>query len=72
MKRFEKEYNITPISYSFPDDLESFEQDRAQEDHNSLYILKPVAASCGRGIKIIGNKTPIVKKTGYLACKYIA
>jgi len=26
------------------------------ENEKQLYILKPVAASCGRGIKIVDNK----------------
>ena len=36
-----------------------------------LYILKPVAASCGRGIKVIGKRTPVTRKDGYLASKYV-
>ena len=36
-----------------------------------LYILKPVAASCGRGIKVIGKRTPVIRKDGYLASKYV-
>ena len=40
--------------------------------HNSqYYILKPVAASCGRGIKICDSKQRISKKEGILASKYI-
>jgi len=35
-----------------------------------MYILKPVASSCGRGIRVIGKKTHISKKIGYLASKY--
>lgn len=72
LKKFPKEYNITPYTYIFPEDLDDFEEDRLKEDNNCLYILKPVAASCGRGIKVIGKKTKIMKKTGYLAAKYIA
>ena len=37
-----------------------------------MYILKPVAASCGRGIKIIGKKTVLNRKQGMLASKYLA
>lgn len=37
-----------------------------------MYILKPVASSCGRGIKVIGKKTKIARKDGYLASKYVA
>ena len=45
--------------------------DREQEDAGVLYILKPVAASCGRGIKVIGKKTHISRRDGYLASKYV-
>ena len=34
--------------------------------------MKPVAASCGRGIKIINSTQRVSKKEGMLACKYIA
>ena len=71
IKKFPKEYNITPLTYIFPEDYEVFEEDRENEDNGVLYILKPVAASCGRGIKVIGKKTVINKKDGYLASKYI-
>jgi tubulin polyglutamylase TTLL4 len=46
--------------------------DREAEDNNVLYILKPVASSCGRGIKVIGKKTKISRKEGYLASKYVS
>ena len=38
-----------------------------------FYILKPVAASCGRGIKIIDSKQSINNhnKEGILASRYI-
>lgn len=37
-----------------------------------LYILKPVASSCGRGIKVISKNTKVLKQDGYLASKYVA
>ena len=46
--------------------------DRDAEDKDILYILKPVASSCGRGIKVIGKKTKINRKDGYLASKYLS
>jgi ribosomal protein L36 len=33
--------------------------------------LKPVAASCGLGIKLIDAKTKIIKREGILACRYV-
>lgn len=31
-----------------------------------------MAASCGKGIKVIGKKTKITRKDGYLASKYVS
>jgi len=36
-----------------------------------MYILKPTAASCGRGIKVIGKKDTVKKRHGYLVSQYI-
>jgi tubulin polyglutamylase TTLL4 len=33
--------------------------------------LKPVAASCGRGIKLIDAKQTVTNKEGILGCRYI-
>ena len=42
-------------------------------NYKDMFILKPTASSCGRGIKIIGKKDQIYnKKAGYLVSKYIA
>ena len=71
LKKFPKEYRITPKTYVFPDDYEGFCEDREQEEKDVLYILKPVASSCGRGIKVIGKKTKVLKLEGYLASKYV-
>ena len=71
MRRFPREFNITPLTYIFPEDSDKFENDREAEDPGVLYILKPVAASCGRGIKVIGKRTLVPRKDGYLAAKYI-
>jgi tubulin polyglutamylase TTLL4 len=59
------------MTYLFPEDYDRFCEEREEEENNILYILKPVASSCGRGIKVIGKKTKIVRKEGYLASKYI-
>ena len=41
------------------------------ENSKSLYILKPVAASCGRGIKLVDSKQHVSNKEGILASRYI-
>ena len=65
------DFAIAPMSYLLSDDYEAFQKEREREP-DCLWILKPVAASCGRGIKIIDKNTSIRKKEGILASKYIA
>jgi glutathionylspermidine synthase len=70
--KFPKEFNICPMSYILSEDYEAFQIDRASDTLNKqYYILKPVAASCGRGIKICDSKQRVSKKEGVLACKYV-
>lgn len=60
------------MCWLLPEDDEAFEKSRAEEeDENCLYILKPTASSCGRGIKIVDRTQRIAKKDGMIACKYI-
>ena len=51
-------------------DYEAFQRER-ERDKEALYILKPVAASCGRGIKIISHSQKVNQKEGILASKYL-
>ena len=37
-----------------------------------MYILKPTASSCGRGIRVIGKKQLVNKRPGYLISKYLS
>lgn len=37
-----------------------------------MYIMKPAASSCGKGIKIIGPKTQVSRKQGYIVSQYIS
>lgn len=73
MKRqFGKEYDICPPTYIFPDDYKRWCIERESEGYKSMYIMKPSASSCGRGIRVIGKKQQINKKSGYLVSKYVA
>jgi glutathionylspermidine synthase len=56
------DYNICPPSYILTEDYKRFIVEREAEANKSLYIIKPVASSCGRGIKIIGKKTILPKR----------
>ena len=70
MKRtFGTEYDFCPQTYIFPDDYKRFVQDRESDD--SMFIMKPVASSCGRGIKVYPKAAHIPKKKGYLISRYI-
>lgn len=50
--KFPSEFAIAPISYLLSEDMDAFQTER-ESDPDALWILKPVAASCGRGIKIV-------------------
>ena len=69
--KFPKDFIICPMSYLVQEDYEAFNAER-ERDTSSLWILKPVAASCGRGIKIVNSTQRVSKKEGYLASKYVA
>jgi len=69
--KFPKDFVITPLSYLIHEEYDAFQSER-DRDPNSLWILKPVAASCGRGIKIYNSTQRVSKREGYLAAKYIS
>ena len=56
MKRVFQEFNFCPRTYLFPDDYRKFCMDREADNYRHMYIMKPSASSCGRGIKVIGQK----------------
>ena len=73
MKRsYGKEYNIAPQTYVFPEDYKRWQIDRENEGFKHMYIMKPVNSSCGRGIRVIGKKAHVSKKSGYLVSKYLS
>ena len=65
------DFAIAPMSYLLSDDYEAFQKEREREI-DKLWILKPVAASCRREIKITDKNTSIQEKEGIPASKYIA
>jgi hypothetical protein len=52
--KYPKDFAISPISYLIHEEYDAFLAER-ERDKNSLWILKPVNSSCGRGIKIINS-----------------
>lgn len=71
------EYDFCPKHYVFPEDAEDFEADRDESledpDELKLYIFKPSASSCGKGIKILTKEDTIpASKKGFVISEYIA
>ena len=72
MKRlFPVDYDICPTTYLIPDDCKKLMLDR-ENDPKALYIVKPNASSCGKGISVLGPADPLPKKGGYLISKYVS
>ena len=53
LKRQFPEYNFCPKTYVFPEDFRQLTTDREVENYKNMYIMKPAALSCGKGIKVI-------------------
>ena len=53
---FPQEYNICPKTYIMPDDFRQLQTDRESDNFRSMYIMKPAALSCGKGIKVIAGR----------------
>ena len=45
---------------------------RSMNNYKDMYIIKPTGSSCGRGIRVIGKKQNVPKRSGYLASKYLS
>lgn len=55
-RMYGKAFDIAPTTYVFPEDYKRWCIDREVGQFKSMYIMKPAASSCGRGIKVIGKK----------------
>lgn len=55
-----------------PEDYKRFCNEREMNNYKDMYIFKPTASSCGRGIKIISKKQIVNKRPGTLVQKYIS
>jgi len=65
-KYFPNDYSFCPKTYIFPDDFRKFTTDREVSGNKNMYIMKPSASSCGKGIKVVGPKTKVDRKAGYV------
>jgi len=60
-RKYGDEYNICPATYILPEDYSRLVTER-EADQKAAWILKPVASSCGKGIKLIPKGSKISKK----------
>ena len=65
------DFSFCPNTYLLPEDLDRFVRDR-EEHPKQLWIKKPVASACGRGIRVLSNKSKLRRKQGYLVSAYIS
>lgn len=70
-KTFVQDYDICPTTYLLPEDYKKLVTDREIDNGKTLFIIKPNASSCGKGISVMGPQDPIPKKGGYLISKYV-
>lgn len=59
--KYPNEFLIAPISFNLDYEFDDFQDDRL-ENEKCYYILKPVAASCGRGIKVVDSKKVVSRE----------
>ena len=71
IREFGEEYNIVPKTWILPYDIRLFLKEREDTVGKMLWILKPAASSCGRGIKILGKQSSLPKKGPYVVNQYI-
>jgi len=67
-----KAFDIAPTTYILPEDYKRWMLDREVSNFKNMYIMKPNAASCGKGIRVIGKKQTVNKRQGYIVSKYVS
>lgn len=67
-----RDFDYCPQTYLLPGDYSRFRLDQAEElNSKQLWILKPSNSSCGRGIKVVGNKNIVKNRNNAIISKYI-
>lgn len=72
MKHKNSTFDFCPRTYVLPEDYRSFTTEREVDGYKHMYIMKPAALSCGKGIKVVGLKTEVKKKPGYVVSQYVS
>lgn len=65
-----KDFNFVPKSFILPSESKFLEEEMSK-DPSSIWIVKPVSSSQGRGIYFISKITELLGKSQQIACKYI-
>ena len=72
IREFGEDYNIVPKTWILPHDLRAFNEERKEhEGKHRLWILKPAASSCGRGIRLLGRHSALPKRGQYVISTYL-
>jgi tubulin polyglutamylase TTLL4 len=69
-RKFPKEFEICPKTYLLPEDFDVLAAQISEK--KKIWIVKPAAASCGRGIKVIKSIQDLPKKGRFVVSKYIS
>lgn len=74
IKKHGDDFDILPKTYIFPQDAHQFNQDKMlKENAKTLWILKPSASSCGKGIKVMTSKDKLPRdRKGFVISKYLS
>ena len=69
-RKHKKQFDICPKTFVLPDHFTQFNIER-KEHPGQLWIMKPNGLSCGRGIRIVSNKSRCDNRNGYVVSRYI-
>jgi tubulin polyglutamylase TTLL4 len=65
------DYNFVPDTFLLPDDRSLLES-RMKQEPDALWIIKPPASSCGRGIKVVSSVKEINWKKKWVISRYVS
>ena len=71
-RQYPMDFGFIPSTYLLSTDYERFMQVKEAADNKAIWIMKPCASACGRGIKLINKRTKLTKKKDYLVSEYIS
>lgn len=70
--KFPQDYNYMPPTFILTTDHLLFQAYQQNSPEDALWIAKPVASACGKGIFLVNKTTHVEKKKNYLISNYIS